>query len=125
MARYITYGKREKETVKQGIAAIREVLMGEDDGAKKSLLLALDWFMDPYYKQDAYIADFREQLTDLLQTVVVISGDTEVAGDALCLLTSYAWPPFDILEKNIHRVSPRIRPDVLYAIHMDSEYDER
>ncbi len=117
----VTYGKQEKETVKQGIVAIQKVLMGEDDDAKKSLLLALDWFMDPYYKQDVYIAEYREELNQLLQTVVITSNDSEVAEDALHLLTSYEWPPFDILERNIDRVSAELRPDVLYAIHMDTE----
>lgn len=125
MASYITYSKQEKEIVKQGITAIQNVLMGADVNAKRSLLLALDWYMDPYYKQDNYISDFREELIELLQTVVITSSDIEVAEDALILLTSYAWPPFDILEKNIDRVSPQLRPDVLYAIHMDTEYDER
>lgn len=125
MASYITYSKQEKEIVKQGITAIQNVLMGDDVNAKRSLLLALDWYMDPYYKQDNYISDFREELIELLQTVVITSSDIEVAEDALILLTSYAWPPFDILEKNIDRVSPQLRPDVLYAIHMDTEYDER
>lgn len=121
MVRMVTYGKQEKETVKQGIAAIQKVLMGDDDDAKKSLLLALDWFMDPYYKQDEYIAEYREELNQLLQTVVITSNDSEVAEDALHLLTSYEWPPFDILERNIDRVSAQLRPDVLYAVHMDVE----
>lgn len=118
--RYTTYGSREKEIVKRGMEAIREVLMGDNDEEKKSLLFALDWFMDPYYKQDHYIADFRDALTELLQIVVISSSD-DVSEDALNLLSSYAWGPFEILEKGIDKVSEQMKPDVLYVIHMDKE----
>ena len=118
--RYITYGANEKEIIKTGIEAIREVLMGDDNEKKKSLLFALDWFMDPYYKQDHYIADIRDELTVLLQIVVISSSD-DVSEDALDLLSSYAWGPFEILEKRIDKVPERIKPYVLEVINMDKE----
>lgn len=117
----ITYGQNERDIVKKGIVAIQEVLMGDNTDEKRSLLFALDWFMDPYYKQDIYIADIREDLNKLLQTVVIWSNDDEVSEDALDLLRAYEWPPFEIIEKNIDRVSMRIKPDVLYVINMDKE----
>lgn len=118
--RYITYGANEKEIIKRGIEAIRAVLMGDDNEKKKSLLFALDWFMDPYYKQDHYIADIRDELTDLLQIVVISSSD-DVSEDALCLLSSYAWGPFEILEKRVDKVSEQMKPYVLEVINMDKE----
>ena len=118
---YITYGQNEKDIIKNGIAAIQEVLMGDNTDKKRSLLFALDWFMDPYYKQDIYIADIREELNKLLQTVIISSNDDEVSKDALDLLSSYEWPPFEILEKNMDRVSKQLMPDVLYVINMDKE----
>lgn len=118
--RYITYGANEKEIIKRGIEAIRAVLMGDDNEKKKSLLFALDWFMDPYYKQDHYIADIRDELTDLLQIVVISSSD-DVSEDALYLLSSYAWGPFEILEKRVDKVSERMKPYVLEVINMDKE----
>lgn len=118
---YTSYGQNERDIVKKGIVAIQEVLMSDNTDEKRSLLLALDWFMDPYYKQDIYIADIREDLNKLLQTVVIWSNDDEVSEDALDLLRAYEWPPFEILEKNIDRVSMRIKPDVLYVINMDKE----
>lgn len=118
--RYTTYGANEKEIVKRGIDAIRVVLMGGDDEKKKSLLFALDWFMDPYYKQNYYIADFYNELTDLLQIVVVSSSDN-VSEDALDLLSSYAWGPFEILEKEIDKVSEQMKPYVLEVISMNKE----
>lgn len=118
---YITYGENEREIVRKGIIAIREVLLEGSKNEKRSLLFALDWFMDPYYKQDIYIADIREELVELLQTVIISSNDDEVSEDALELLSSYEWPPFEILEKNIDKVSEQIKPDVLYVINMGKE----
>ena len=108
---YISYGENEKKIIKAGIVEIRKVLMGNDKNKKRSLLFALDWFMDPY---------FNNELVELLQTVVISSTDDDVSEDALQLLCDYEWPPFEILEKNI-RVSQRLKPDVLYAVNMDKE----
>lgn len=119
--RYVSYGEHEKEIVRKGIAAIREVLLEGSPDEKKSLLLALDWFMDPYYKQDIYIADIRGELVELLQTVVISSNDDEVSEDALELLSSYEWPPFEILENNLDKVSEQCKPYVLYVINMGRE----
>ncbi|MDE7476555.1 MAG: hypothetical protein K2M91_01160 [Lachnospiraceae bacterium] len=116
---YVSYGEKEIEIVKKGIAAMQEVLMGDNNDEKRSLLFALDWFMDPYYKQDIYIADIRDDLDKLLQTVVILSNDYDVSEAALQLLTDYQGPPFEILEKNIDKVSSKLKPDVLYAINME------
>ncbi len=118
---YISYGQNEKDIIKKGIVAIQEVLMGDNTDKKRNLLFALDWFMDPYYKQDIYIADIREDLVNMLQTVIIWSNDDEVSKAALNLLSSYEWPPFEILEENIDRVSKQLKPDVLYVINMDKE----
>lgn len=76
--------------------------------------------MDPYYKQDHYITNFLNELVELLQTVIITSNDDEVADNALNLLSSYAWPPFEILENNINKVSERMKPYVLEVINMDN-----
>lgn len=117
----VSYGETEIEIVKKGIAAIREVLMGGNTEKKLSLLLALDWFMDPYYKQDIYIADIRDELVELLQTVIISSNEAEAAEDALHLLSSYESPPFDILEKNMDNVSKQLKPYVLEVINEEKE----
>ena len=64
---------------------------------------------------------FYNELVELLQTVVISSTDDDVSEDALQLLCDYEWPPFEILEKNINRVSQQLKPDVLYAVNMDKE----
>lgn len=110
---YVTYSKKEKEIVKSGIAAIREVLMGENADKKESLLLALEWFMDPYYGQSIYIVDIWDDLCELLQTVIITPNDEAVAEDAWYLLEAYTWPPFEILENNMDKVPEQLRPYVL------------
>ena len=119
--RFISYSEHEKEIVRKGIDAIQEVLMGSNNEEKRSLLFALDWFMDPYYKQDHYIANIHDELIDLLQTVIITSNDDDVADDEINLLSSYAWPPFEILENNMNKVSVQMKPYVLEVINMDKE----
>ena len=45
--RYITYGANEKEIIKTGIEAIREVLMGDDNEKKKKSLVCLGLVYGP------------------------------------------------------------------------------
>ena len=68
-----------------------------------------------------YIADIHGELVELLQTVVITSNDDEVSEDALELLSSYEWPPFEILENNMDKVSEQCKPYVLYVINMGKE----
>lgn len=53
------YTEREMQCVKEGIGAVRSVLSGTDTEAKRRLLFYLDWYMDPYYKQD--ISDIKKR----------------------------------------------------------------
>lgn len=116
---YISYDEKDKEIVRKGIFAIQEVLMGTDSDRKRSLLLCLDWFMDPYYGQD--ISNIHDDLIKLLQMVIISSNEDDVAEDALNLLISYEWSPFEILAKNIEKVSENLKPYVVEAIRMDKE----
>lgn len=45
------YGQIEKQTVESGAAAIENILKNGDFNARSSLLLCLDWYLDPYYKK--------------------------------------------------------------------------
>ncbi len=118
---FISYGKSEKEIVRMGLPAIRAVLLGPDAGAKRRLLLALDWFMDPYYQQD--ILDIRDGLAELLQQVVVSAGDLDAAEDALGLLGDYEWPPFPILEQNFDHIPDPLKSCARSVISMDRDLD--
>ncbi|MBR4915203.1 MAG: hypothetical protein IKZ42_07995 [Clostridiales bacterium] len=116
MSSFVSYSDDDREIVRKGFPAIYEVLMGDDKNRKRSMLLCLDWFMDPYYGND--ISNIREDLVGLLQTLVVMPNDLEVKEDALELLTSYEWGPFPILEEHIDEIEKELRSEVEYAINI-------
>lgn len=117
---YVSYSEEERKLVREGgITAIRQVLTGSDTKKKRSLLLCLDWFMDPYYKQD--ISSFKEELIHLLETVIVSSDPIEVKEDALQLLTDYCWGPFPILEQHVDEIEDELKANAEYTINMHRE----
>ena len=61
------YTEREVQCLKEGMGAVRSVLSGTDTEAKRRLLFYLDWYMDPYYKQD--ISDIKNDLKEMLEKV--------------------------------------------------------
>ena len=120
MSSFTYYTEDERKLVREGgIPAIREVLFGSDNDKKRSLLLCLDWFMDPYYGQD--ISSFKDELVTLLETLIVSPNPIEVKDDALQLLTSYCWGPFKILEENYDNLEEQLKPEIKYAINMHRE----
>lgn len=60
-------------------------------------------------------------MIDLLQTVIITSDDNDIIDDALNLLSSYAWPPFEILDNNMDQISEQMKPYVFEVINMDKE----
>ena len=86
------YTEREVQCLKEGMGAVRSVLSGTDTEAKRRLLFYLDWYMDPYYKQD--ISDIKKDLKEMLETVAVSSNEEDIIDEALHLLEGYTDPPF-------------------------------
>ena len=109
----VTYSNAEKKIVESGADAIHKVLAGDDADAKERLLLCLDYYLDPYYKNTL---PYESEIIKLLEHVI-ISGNP-VKEDALNLLTSYAYPPFYILEQNLGQIEDQLMPDVMYALNM-------
>ena len=117
---YVSYSEEERKLVREGgIDAIRQVLTGSDTEKKRSLLLCLDWFMDPYYKQD--ISSFKEDLIQLLETVIVSPNPIEVKDDALQLLSDYCWGPFPTLEQHVDEIEDELKANAEYTINMHRE----
>lgn len=112
MGKLIAYTEQERETVRSGFAAVKAVLAGSDSERKRSLLLCLDWFMDPYYGHSEEIAGWRSELKELLQDIFLWETDPDVMEDYLQLLTDYEWPPFAILQKHAGEVDPRFQTAV-------------
>ena len=88
--------------------------MGTNTDRKLSMLLCLDWFMDPYYGQD--ISTFHDELVDLLQTVIISPNDDDVIEDAIDLLIDYEWPPFPIIEQNKALIPQKFQGDIAYLL---------
>ncbi|MBR5974036.1 MAG: hypothetical protein IK020_02520 [Clostridiales bacterium] len=121
MSNYVSYTEEERMLVREGgIDAIRKVLTGNDTAKKRSLLLCLDWFMDPYYGQPD-IDSYKEELIELLETMIVTTNPIEVKDDALQLLSDYCWGPFPTLESHFDEVEEQLKPEVKYAINMHRE----
>lgn len=114
--RSVFYSNKHSEIVKKGIEAITDVLNGDNISEKESLLLCLDKFLDPYF---GYELPYQSEIIMLLQHFIVNDNPVEIKQDAIDLLTSYAWPPFSILEKNLDKIEVELLPMVNYAINMD------
>ena len=120
--RYTSYSNKQSEIVKSGIDAIAETLNNGNTSEKESLLLCLDKFLDPYY---GYNLPHKNEIILLLENVIVNQNSIGVKEDALNLLTSYCYPPFNILESNIDKIESELLPDVKYAINMDEEFSKQ
>ncbi len=105
-----------------GFSAIEAVLNGTDISEKESLLLCLDKYFDPWFGLE--LPD-KEKVEELLQRVVLYENTLDVKEYALHLLTSYSWPPFEILQNNLDKIEPEILANVLYAINMDKDNGEQ
>lgn len=119
--RHVEYTENDREIVRKGITEIARVLMGTDTERKLSMLLCLDWLMDPYYGQD--ISTFHDELVDLLQTVIISPNDDNVIEDAISLLMDYEWPPFSIIEQNKDLIPNKFQDDIAYLLNMDSDIE--
>ena len=75
--------------------------------------------MDPYYKQD--ISSFKEDLIQLLETVIVSPNPIEVKDDALQLLSDYCWGPFPTLEQHVDEIEDELKANAEYTINMHRE----
>ena len=116
--RHVEYTENDREIVRKGIAEIAKILIGTNTDRKLSMLLCLDWFMDPYYGQD--ISAFHDELVDLLQTVIISPNDDDVIEDAIGLLIDYEWPPFPIIEQNKALIPQKFQGDIAYLLNRDS-----
>ncbi len=81
------YGTEEKEIVRAGIESIRSVLTGNNSSEKRKLLFCLDWYLDPYYRNDT--AKLHEPLKELLRELTRIENEADVIEEAQYLLEAY------------------------------------
>ena len=98
------YTEREVQCLKEGMGAVRSVLSGTDTEAKRRLLFYLDWYMDPYYKQD--ISGIKNDLKEMLEKIVVSPNEEE----------GYTDPPYPILAAYLGNLSEKHKPKALYLL---------
>lgn len=108
------YTEREVQCLKEGMGAVRSVLSGTYTEAKRRLLFYLDWYMDPYYKQD--ISDIKKDLKEMLEKVVVSPNEEDIIDEALHLLEGYTDPPYSILAAYWGNLGEKHKPKALYLL---------
>ncbi|GAA0077019.1 hypothetical protein UT300005_13970 [Clostridium sp. CTA-5] len=111
---FVTYSKRQSNIIKNGINAIREVLRGTNISEKKSLLLCLDKYIDPYY---GYNLPYHDDICVLLQEQLFLNNDEDVKNDILDLL-NYSQKSLDYLADKIEllKLEPKLLSKALYAL---------
>ena len=110
----ITAGEEEKRIAESGTAAIRAVLFGADPDAAERLLLTLDWYLDPYYKQTL---PYQEEIFTMLEELVTVSQHDGILDSALQLLGDYCRRDYPILREHFERIKDSAKPDVLYLLN--------
>lgn len=88
--------------------------VGDGYGSETAPAFYLDWYMDPYYKQD--ISDIKKDLKEMLETVAVSSNEEDIIDEALHLLEGYTDPPYPILAAYLGNLSEKHKPKALYLV---------
>lgn len=88
--------------------------VGDGYGSETAPAFYLDWYMDPYYKQD--ISDIKKDLKEMLETVAVSSNEEDIIDEALHLLERYTDPPYPILAAYLGNLSEKHKPKALYLV---------
>lgn len=70
-------------------------VVGDGYGSETAPAFYLDWYMDPYYKQD--ISGIKNDLKEMLEKVAVSPEEEDIIDEALHLLEGYTDPPYPIL----------------------------
>ncbi|MNO47576.1 hypothetical protein D3C76_378920 [compost metagenome] len=112
-ASYISYSQMHSRIVESGSVAIKKYLRESDYGEKRSLLLCLDRYLDPYF---GYNLPFFDEIILLLQEQLFQEQERDIKNDIFQLLTDYSREQLDYLAERIDKVDPYDLTDALYAI---------
>ena len=110
----IYYDDSHQKIIEGGISEIKRVLLGNDTPEIKSVLLCLDFYLDPYYKNTL---SYETEIYDLLQGLVICSQDDDIIRACLQLIGNYSCIPLSILEENFDKVKDNWKPDVRYILN--------
>lgn len=89
-------------------------VVGDGYGSETAPAFYLDWYMDPYYKQD--ISGIKKDLKEMLEKVAVSPEEEDIIDEALHLLEGYTDPPYPILAAYWGNLSEKHKPKALYLL---------
>ena len=99
MPRTVYYEARHKAIAEGGVEGIAAVLRGDDEAEKASLLLCLDYYLDPYY---GCTLAHESEIFALLQELLLSERSQAIRDDILQLLGDYCddfRAPHDLARK--------------------------
>ena len=109
----VYYDDSHQKIVESGIPEIKKVLFGNDISEIRSVLLCLDYYLDPYYKNTL---SYEREIYDLLQELIIYSHDDDVITSCLQLIGDHCRIPLLILEKGFDNIKDKWKPDVRYIL---------
>jgi hypothetical protein len=107
---FIVYGQEQRDIVEAGISAVAAVLLEGSEESKRSLLLCLDYYLDPYY---GCLHPDSDGIFILLQQCLLTEPSSEVRADIMQLLSDYCDCPLDVLRRHLPDIPKEWREDVL------------
>jgi len=110
---YVAYDANHSEIVKSGINTIIEYFTKADLNKKRSLLLCLDKYLDPYF---GYNLTYFDEIVVFLQQQLFSNNDLEVMEDIFQLITDYTKGNLDLLAENIDNLEPKYLESGIMAL---------
>lgn len=110
----VYYDDSHQKIVESGISEIKKVLFGNNTSEIRSVLLCLDFYLDPYYKNTL---SYETEIYDLLQELVIYSHDDGVIRSCLQLIRDYSCIPLSTLEEGFDNIIDNWKPDVRYILN--------
>lgn len=109
----ITYNEKHQKIIESGIDEIRKTLFGNDDNLIRELLFCLDFYLDPYYKNQL---SYEKEIYDLLQELAVTSNNEDIINDCFQLIGDYMTYPADILRNRFDEINENDKPYIEYLL---------
>ena len=108
MTRAVFYDDSHRRIAEGGIEGIAAVLRGDDEAERASLLLCLDYYLDPYY---GCTLAHESEIFALLQELLLSERSQAIRDDILQLLGDYCGD-FSVLRSRICEASGELLPGI-------------
>ena len=108
MTRTVYYEAKHKAIAEGGIEGIAAVLRGDDEVEKASLLLCLDYYLDPYY---GCTLAHESEIFILLQELLLSERSQAIRDDIVQLLGDYCGD-FSVLRSRICEAPDELLPGI-------------